>query len=285
MGRGLLAAAAVTASIAIGMTWASAQTDGVKPELVVFPGGVSVLRGYIWMPPGADVLQPEARRFPAILWNHGSEKYPGSASTIAPFFVKLGYVFFVPHRRGQGRSPGPYIMDQLNAVPPGRARSRLLVELQERHLQDQLTALKYLRGRPRVDTSRLVVMGASFGGIQTVLALDQDTGYRVAVDCSGASQVWQTSPDIQARMESAARGARMPVYFLQAANDYNLMPNQVLSGIVSRHGVTAVSKVYPGYGQGHADGHHFCGKGTAIWGPDVASFIAPYLPVVPPLAK
>jgi WD40 repeat protein len=58
----------------------------------------------IWRPSGNGP-------FPAILWNHGSEKRPGSQPALAKFYTQNSYVFFVPHRRGQGRSPGDYIQE------------------------------------------------------------------------------------------------------------------------------------------------------------------------------
>jgi carboxymethylenebutenolidase len=92
----------------------------VKPELIAFKSGELELKGFLWKPDGSGP-------FPAILWNHGGERLPGSVNTVAPYFVNHGYVFFVPHRRGQGRSPGAYIVDQLNAAASPAQRSRMLV--------------------------------------------------------------------------------------------------------------------------------------------------------------
>src|SRR5262245_37781382 len=77
-----------------------------KPELVTFRSGDLDLKGFVWKPDGSGP-------FRSLLWNHGSEKLPGALDSVAPYFVSRGFVFFVPHRRGQGRSPGPYIEDQL----------------------------------------------------------------------------------------------------------------------------------------------------------------------------
>jgi dipeptidyl aminopeptidase/acylaminoacyl peptidase len=159
----------------IGHGWA----QGAKPELITFTSGDLALKGFVWKPEGPGP-------FPAIVWNHGSERLPGTVDSVAPYFVSRGYIFFVPHRRGQGRSPGAYIMDQLNAAISPEQRSRMLVSLNEVHLQDQLAALTYLRSLPYVDQNRLVVMGASFGGIQTLLAVERRSGYRVAINCSSA---------------------------------------------------------------------------------------------------
>ena len=78
----------------------------LRPELVAFPSGALTLHGFLWRPAGAGP-------FPAIVFNHGSEKLPGAKSDQAAFFVPHGFVLFVPHRRGQGRSAdaAPYIRD------------------------------------------------------------------------------------------------------------------------------------------------------------------------------
>jgi carboxymethylenebutenolidase len=243
--------------------------DGV-PALVDFPSGELSLKGFLWKPKGNGP-------FPAILWNHGSERRPGKVEPVASFFVARGYVFFVPHRRGQGRSPGPYIMDQLSSAGSAGERSRMLVELQEVHFHDQLAALDYLKRRPFVNPRRLAVAGASFGGIQTMLAVERAPAYRVAVNCSGAAQSWATAPDLQQRLTAAARKAAMPVFFIQAENDYDLTPNRVLSAQVRASGGRAESKTYPAYGVDARDGHSFCAKGVELWGPDAIRFMAPYL--------
>jgi carboxymethylenebutenolidase len=245
---------------------AAAQDPGPKAELIAFPSGELELKGFIWKPAGTGP-------FPAILWNHGSEKKPGAVERVAPLFVARGYVFFVPHRRGQGRSPGPYIMDQLRQAGSPAERSRMLVRLHEVQLRDQLAALGYLKGLSFVDAQRLAVMGASFGGIQTMLAAERGQGYRVAVNCSGAAQTWDNAPDLQRRLIAAARNAAMPVFFLQARNDYNLTPNRVLSEQVRSAGKPVEAKVYPPHGAGAREGHSFCARGAQLWVPDVVTFI------------
>jgi carboxymethylenebutenolidase len=78
-----------------------------QPDLVSFKSGDLELKGYLWKPSGDGP-------FPAVLWNHGSEKTVGAINGVAPYFVSKGFVFFVPHRRGQGHSPGPYIREETN---------------------------------------------------------------------------------------------------------------------------------------------------------------------------
>jgi dipeptidyl aminopeptidase/acylaminoacyl peptidase len=189
-----------------------------RPELIGFKSEDLELKGFIWKPSGDGP-------FPSLLWNHGSEKSPESLDTVAPYFVSKGYVFFVPHRRGQGHSPGPYIMDELKVAGSRLSgeRGRREIELHETHLEDQLAALRYLQALPYVDKNRMAVMGASFGGIQTMLAVERGPGYRVAVDCSGAAETWRGSSALRSRLIAAASKASMPVFFLQAANDHDLI--------------------------------------------------------------
>jgi dienelactone hydrolase len=151
------------------------------------------------------------------------------------------------------------------------------IELHETHLEDQMAGLHFLQALPYVDGSRTAVMGFSFGGIQTMLAVERGTGYRAAVNCSGAAETWRSSSFLRSRLTTAASRAKIPVYFLQAENDHDLTPNRVLSEEVRKAGQSVEAKVYPAYGTGPRDGHSFCICGTEVWGPDVLRFIEKYL--------
>ena len=78
-------------------------------ERVTFKSDGLTLVGFLFQPDGPGP-------FPGLVWNHGSEKNPGSLrqfDTVAAIFVPAGYVVFAPVRRGHGDSEGPYVMDQL----------------------------------------------------------------------------------------------------------------------------------------------------------------------------
>jgi carboxymethylenebutenolidase len=248
----------------------SAAAVATAPEEVTFRSGDLELHGFLHRPEGSGP-------FPAILYNHGSESKPGSKPELGRLFTEAGYVFFVPHRRGQGRSPAD-----------GRVRALLqsaggALKLNEMQLEDQLSALAYLKGFSYVDRGRIAVVGCSFGGIQTILAVEADAerklGLRAAVDFAGAAQTWDSSVALRQRMVDAVRKAAVPVMFVQAKNDYNTAPSYTLSREMEKLGKPYKLSIYPPYGNSVADGHgEFCSRsGATVWAAEVLAFLDSYL--------
>ena len=237
-----------------------------QPQEVTFQSGDLLLHGFLWKPAGDGP-------FPAVLYNHGSEKLPGAKPEVAAVFLGGGYVVFVPHRRGQGRSPGPYIGDQQAQAGSPEARNRLQVELLEQQLADQLAALDYLRTQPFVDPSHIAVAGCSYGGIQTLLGAEANPGYRAAVDFAGAAQSW-ANPLLRDRLLRAVQGIIIPTFLLQAQNDYTIEPSQILGAELQRLGKPYRMQIYPPFGTTPDEGHAgFCFQGGSVWGPDVLAFL------------
>jgi carboxymethylenebutenolidase len=237
-----------------------------KPEEVVFPISGRELHGFIWKPEGTGP-------FAAILWNHGSEKLPGSQPALAKFYTAHSYVFFVPHRRGQGRSPGDYIQDLVAQVSPGE-RARRMVELQQAEVDDVIAALNYLRSQPFVDSARIVISGCSYGGIQTLLSGERDLGVKALVPFAPGAMSWEQNVPLQDRLVRAVDLAKAPVFLIQAENDYSLGPSRVLSKEANKKKKDFQSKIYPVFGSTHQDGHWgFCSSATDVWGNDVLAFL------------
>jgi dipeptidyl aminopeptidase/acylaminoacyl peptidase len=243
----------------------------LNPREVVFPSGGLDLHGYLWEPSGRGP-------FPAVLYNHGSEKLPGSKPVLGAYFNAQGFVFFVPHRRGQGLSPGPYISDVVAATPAAQ-QNQVVVDQLVAQVEDVSAGLTYLLGLPEVDRSRIVVAGCSYGGIETVLASERDLPLRAGVDFAGAAESWAGNPILQTRLMTAVDGAREPIFFLQAMNDYNTAPSLVLSGEMAKLGKPYQVKIYPPYGTTADDGHSgFCTNAPDVWGGDVLAFMRSYIP-------
>ena len=231
-------------------------------KLVSFSSSGGTLYGFIYVPEGKGP-------FPAVLWNHGSEKRPGWQLELASFYTLHGFVFFLPHRRGQGRSPGPYIMDEIHAG----GNPIVAVQAQQTANEDVVAAMKWLKTRPEVDTDRIVVSGSSFGGIQTLLTAEKGLGARAFVAFAPAAQSWGNAT-LDQMLEYAVEHSKAPVFILQAKNDYSTQPAEVLGKIAKAHGGQA--KIYPGFGKTPQEGHWgfaTTSTGIAVWGKDVLQFI------------
>jgi dienelactone hydrolase len=249
----LLAAAAVGAQEAV----------PANAKLVSFAAPGGTLQGFLmYIPEGPGP-------FPAVLWNHGSERHPGAQPELAQFYNSHGFVFFLPHRRGQGRSPGPYIMGEIHSHggPAGAVQAQQLAN------EDVVAAMNWLRSQKEVDSNRIVVSGCSFGGIQTLLTAEKGLGARAFIAFAPAAQSWG-NPALDQLLKSAVKHAKAPVFILQAKNDYSLEPTEVLGKIAKAKGGQA--KIYPAFGSSPQDGHwRFATTidGIAVWEDDVLKFI------------
>jgi len=267
----------VFASLVPGHLLADDGRRGPPPEaqLVSFPGAdaATELKGFLYVPQGKGP-------FPAVLWNHGSEKLPGWQPDLARFYNQQGFVFFIPHRRGQGRSPGPYIMDRVNAIRgevwTHAEGERRFIALHEEAARDVDAALAWLKRRPEVDPSRIVMSGLSFGGIQTVLAAERGQGVRAFVAFAPGAIAWKNVPALGERLRRAAAAAKAPLLIVQAANDFDLGPSRELGPVLAARADRSGARTYPAFGGSPEDGHHgFATRpaGIAIWGPDVIAFV------------
>jgi carboxymethylenebutenolidase len=241
-----------------------------RPEEVVFPGGGRQLHGFLWKPAGSGP-------FRAIVWNHGSEKMPGSEPVLGHFYTAHSYVFFVPHRRGQGRSPGDYIQDQVLQARPGERAGRV-VELLQAEVDDVIAGLNYLRSQPFVDPTRIAISGCSYGGIQTLLAGERDLGVKALLPFAPGAMSWEKNYQLQDRVLHAVDLAKAPVFLIQAENDYSLAPSHALSKEANKKHKDFQSKIYPAFGKSNQDGHWgFCSSATEVWGADVLAFLEAHM--------
>jgi len=243
-------------------TLCAQQTPPANAKLVSFPAPGGPLNGFLYVPEGKGP-------FPAVLWNHGSEKLPGWQPELAAFYNSHGFVFFLPHRRGQGKSPGPYIMDEIR----GGAGAVVAVQAQQAANEDVVAAFNWLKTQPEVDANRIVVSGCSFGGIQTLLTAEKGLGARAFIAFAPAAQSWGNGALAQ-RLEDAVQHAKAPVFVLQAKNDYSTQPAEVLGKIAQARAGQA--KIYPRFGNTPQEGHWgfaTTSAGISVWGADVLQFI------------
>jgi len=243
-------------------------------QIVTFPSGDILLHGALYKPEG---IGP----FPAVVYNHGSAA--GMLSKLAfdalgPVFASHGWVFFGPYRRGQGlsASAGPYIGDQIDAAKKKgglSAGATTMVRLLETdHLKDQLSALAWLRKQPFVQARRIAVAGNSFGGVEALLGAERGS-YCAGVASAAGAQSWAQAPELQSLLTRTVRNAKAPIFFFQAADDYDLSPSKTLSAVMKDAGKEYDVKIYPEYGSSPQDGHNLGYFGAAVWGGDVFRFL------------
>jgi carboxymethylenebutenolidase len=244
----------------------SAGVAQTSPQEVVFPSAGRQLHGFLWKPEGSGP-------FRAILWNHGSEKLPGSEPALANFYIAHSYVFFVPHRRGQGRSPGDYIQDQVAQGGLGQRAGRV-VELLQAQVDDVIAGFNYLKSQPFVDPARIAISGCSYGGIETLLAGERDLGVKALIPFAPGAMSWEKNDLLQDRLHRAIDQARAPVFLIQAENDFSLAPSHALSKEANKKHKDFQSKIYSAFGKTQHDGHWgFCSTATEVWGADVLAFL------------
>ena len=256
---------------------ATARSPVVAQKITLKIGERSLI-GFLYVPEGDGP-------FPALIWNHGSEKRPDAGAqfdSVASIFVPAGYVVFAPVRRGHGDSPGRYIVDEIRgarSLGGWEAAGRTAVALLEsEQLADQLAGLVYVKQLPFVDAQRIAVAGCSFGGIETLLGAERDVGYKAAISISPAAQSWNQNPFLQERLIRAVRRIDIPVLLIQPAKDASLAPSRVLGKAAAEAGKPLTAKVYPATGPHKEQTHCFGGHaGMHVWAEDAKAFLADHL--------
>jgi dienelactone hydrolase len=261
------------------------------PQVVKFSSGSLHLTGYLWKPPGAGP-------FPAVLFNHGSGgedpnhtagmQITEAAEILAPFFVKHGYAFFYPFRRGYGPSAdqAPFLQDVLRQEEKARgtqARQHLQFVLTTTdQINDVLAALAFLKSAPGIDPHRIAVAGHSLGGQLTILAAEADPGIRAAITFAGAAGSWERSPEVRERLTAAVQKTKAAVLLICAENDYSTAPARALAGELERLHKPYSLKIYGPVGLNSDDGHGMLYLDIPAWQEDVFRFLDEYVSAQPP---
>ena len=254
------------------------------PQTVEILSGSLRLKGLLWKPQG---LGP----FPAVVFNHGRSDTPqlhsrpldlrieDAAEVLGPVFVRHGFVFLYPFRRGEGLSAdqGQFIGDLLDREEKARgpeARNHLRTVLMTTdHLQDALAALTFLKGLSYIDPRRVAVAGHSFGGGLTLLEASRDSTVAAAVTFGAAAGSWEGSPELRDLLLKSLHTVAVPVMMIQAENDYSLAPSKAMDEELSRLSKLHVRKIYPAFGQTPSEGHNFLYYYVPLWEQDVFAFL------------
>lgn len=227
------------------------------------------------------IMRPRGRGpFPAVIFNHGSEKVPVRCGppALARMYLSQGFLFFAFQRHGHTPSPGDYIVDiqkQIFSSAPQTEVQQRIVELHESYNNDVTGAVRWLMTRTDVDTQRIIMTGISFGGIQTLLTAEKGLGLRAYIAFAPAAMAWRNI-NLQQRLLQAVAKAEAPIFLAQAANDFSTGPTELLGPVINAKKSPNVSRLYPAFGTTPEDGHgRFAARpnGIAIWRNDLLSFL------------
>src|SRR5207302_4854544 len=138
--------------------------------------------------------------------------------------MSWGIASFLPHRRGYGNSPGRAWREDVAAEPGTPDYDRQLAARLDAESDDVIAALAFVAALPDIRADHVGVMGSSFGGVNTLLAAAKTDRFRCAVEFAGAAMNWEKAPSLREKMLAAARSAKPPIFFIQAANDYSVAP-------------------------------------------------------------
>jgi carboxymethylenebutenolidase len=254
----------------------------ITPQTVEIRSGSLRLKAFFWKPAGPGP-------FPAVLFNHGSGGADAAttagmpiteaARKLAPLFLKHGYAFLYPFRRGQGLSAdqAPFMQDVLQreeAAKGKEARQHLqFILLTTDQLDDVIAALSFLKAVPGVDAKRVAVAGHSFGGQLTLLAGERDSTVRAAVTFGAAANSWDRSPELRECLLTAVRKTSAPIMLIHAANDYDTTAGNALDAELDRLHKPHLLKIYAPVGQTADDGHNMVYEAIPQWEADVFRFL------------
>ena len=267
---------------AVAQLSAASTPQAAAPQIIEFQSGTLHLKGYFWKPNGPGP-------FPAVLFNHGSgaadaqhtagQTMAEAAANLAPVFLKHGYAFFYPCRRGQGLSAdqAPFLQDVLQHEESAKgkeARQRLhYVLVTSEQLDDALAGLFFLKAAPGIDAKRVAVVGHSFGGVVTLLSGERDADIRAEVTFGAGANSWRLSDELRQRLLTAVGKTSAPVLLIHAANDYDTTPGTAIAAELDRLHKPHVLKIYPPLGKSSDDGHNLLYLAVPEWEPDVFQFL------------
>ena len=262
------------AALANGMRPTSLHALPIVPRELRFRSDGRDLAGYLYLPPGDGP-------FPCMVLNHGSGitqgtldvSRPGTAATL----MAWGIASFLPHRRGYGNSPGTPWREDVHAEFGTPDYGAQLVARLDRESADVIRALETVEALPEIRRDHIGVMGSSFGGTNTLFAAAKCPRFRCAIDFAGAAMNWDRTPRLRETMIAAAQRVTMPLFLIQAENDYSIRPTREIAAALAGNGRIVWSKIYPPYGFLPWEGHLFESTAPHIWAPDVHRFLELYL--------
>lgn len=131
-----------------------------KPEFGTLESHGQTLMWQMTTPPGFD----PSRRYPVVMQVYGGPSAGGVRRAWQPASTQLlteaGYIVFRLDNRGEGDRSAAF-------------KQALYLKMGQPEIEDQVVAADYLRSLPYVDADRMAIMGWSYGGFMSLMALTE----------------------------------------------------------------------------------------------------------------
>lgn len=231
--------------------------------------------------PGADlgglettIFKPDGPGpFPVVIFNHGKERGdPAMQARSRPLsfareFVRRGYMVVAPNRRGFAHSSGTYSEEMCGIQENGMDQA-----------SDIVTTISYLQRQSDVDPSRIIVAGASQGGLATIAyGTEPAPGVRGLINFAGGlrqdgCRPWQQAL-VDAYRDYGAR-SRLPTLWFYGDND-RFWPQALAQRMFSVYTAEGGNATMIDFGAYKDNAHRLVGDrdGVPIWWPPVEGFL------------
>ena len=218
----------------------------VALALVGFAAPVARAQGYVerevtipWVqasPNGLDALQvyfDAPGKHPLVVMTHGSSRKPEEHLNMTPWsllpealwFARRGWFVVVVVRRGYGRSSG-----EQDGRHGGRCPGPDYYSAAKYSAEDLAQVIDYARALPQVDTSRVMAVGVSTGGLATVaLTANAPAGLIAGISFAGGRGSKSEhdvcdSGNLVHAFKDLGKSSRTPMLWLYAENDKFFWP-------------------------------------------------------------
>ncbi len=244
----------------------------IMPEIIYYNSDTLKLKGYLYKPEGKGP-------FPVFMWNHDSEKNPVFDTNLAQFWVKHGYIFFMPIRSGFSDNRGEYIRNAEKQISRRREMAQLafrqIYALHKNANKDVIAALHWIKQQSYSDTNNIIMAGYGYGGTQVLLTAEKDGNSRLGVKCffamspvKGWGKMWGDS------LVPAVEKAKKPIFLWQAHSDGDLSILQALGPVLAKKGFPNRSKILqntPTPAESITTGYYY--SHPSVWEKDALRFL------------
>ncbi len=211
--------------------------------------------------------------FPLVVLNHGSsgsaprEQARSRLSFASVYFLSRGYAVVQPMMRGYAGSGGKQI-----------PRGCDMVAISLDNAEDIRRVIDYMAGQPRIDASRVIVGGQSFGGYNTLaLGTLNLPNVKGLLNFNGTMRSASCPDDLQRSVNAVgyyAARTRTPTLWFYGSND-SMIPEETWRAAYRRYSVLGGNATLVALGRFKNDSHNFLGnvESLAVLSPPMDTFL------------